>query len=58
MIGEALALTTPDRRNRAVFVIVTKRNAVVMAEIKLRQITVKMFFCTMLISPAHTALEH
>ena len=37
MIGEALALTASNRRNRAVIVIVPKRGTIVIAEIELRQ---------------------
>ena len=42
----------------AVAIVNAKRNAVVMAEIKLRQIAMQMLLGAMLVGAAHAALEH
>ena len=57
-IGEALANDALGQFVSALSVIHAKRNAVVMTEIKFRQITVQMLLGAMLVRPAHAALEH
>ena len=58
MIGEALALTTFYRSNGAVRVIVPKRDAIIITEVKLCKIAMQMLFGAMLIDAAHATLEN
>ena len=57
-IGQTLADDALGQLVRAVGIVYAERNAVVVAEIELREITVQMLFGTMLVGPAHTALEY
>jgi hypothetical protein len=57
MIGEALAFTAANRSNRPISVIVAESGAVVVTEVVFRKVSVQMFFLTMLINAAHSALE-
>ena len=57
-ISEALANDTLSQSVGAVSVVHAKRCAVVMAEIKLRQIAMQMLFGAMLIGAEHAALEN
>jgi len=47
MIGEALALCASDRQHSAFFLGVPEGNAVIVAEIKFRQVTVQVFLRAM-----------
>lgn len=57
-IREPLALCTNDGLGRALLVLDTKRRAVVVAEIELRQVPMQVLLRAMLVGPAHAALEH
>jgi hypothetical protein len=57
MIGQALALCAPDRRQGAIIIIVAERHAVIVPKIELSQIPMQVLFAAMLIHAAHPALE-
>jgi hypothetical protein len=54
-IGQSLANDALSQLLGAVTVVNAKRNAVVIAEIEFRQITVQVLFAAILIGAAHTA---
>ena len=56
-VGEALAHDALEAFRGAFTSLIAKRNAVVVAEIKLGQIAVQCFFAAMLIDALHAALE-
>src|SRR4051794_28765350 len=57
-IGQALSNDTHSQFIGAPVIVHAKGGAVVVAEIKLRQITVQMFFGAMLVGAEHAALEN
>ena len=57
MISNALAFAAANSKHGALLIIVTKRNAVIVPEIKFREIAVQMLLAAMLVHALHAALE-
>ena len=57
-IHQALAFCAFHGSNGAVNVAAAERNAVIVAEVKFREITMKMLFLTVLVNALHSALEN